>query len=45
MNKQPIKLTYDEIDKLLEAFNEDGSNNINLKFVTEDELDTLLKVH
>lgn len=45
MNKQTLKLTYDEIDKLLEVFDEDCSKDINIKFVTEDELDTLLKVH
>ncbi|KEF37196.1 hypothetical protein M670_03618 [Schinkia azotoformans MEV2011] len=45
MNQRPIKLTYDEIDKLLEVFDEDWSKDIKLKIVTDEELDTLLKVH
>ncbi len=45
MTKQTLKLTYDEIDKLLEVFDEDWSKDIKLKIVTEEELDTLLKVH
>lgn len=45
MNQRPIKLTYDEIDKLLEVFDEDWSKDIKLKIVTDEELDTLLKGH
>lgn len=45
MTKQTLKLTYDEIDKLLKVFDEDWSKDIKLKIVTEEELDTLLKVH
>jgi hypothetical protein len=47
LNQQTAKLTYDEIDKLLEVFDFDvnRSKEINMKFVTEEELDTLLKTH
>ncbi|MED4351019.1 hypothetical protein P9265_01550 [Schinkia azotoformans] len=45
MNQRPIKLTYDEIDKLLEVFDEDWSKDIKLKIVTDEEWDTLLKVY
>ncbi|WP_180994193.1 hypothetical protein [Bacillus sp. Marseille-P3661] len=43
MNKRKAKFTYDEIDKLLESYDKDGSKDIKLKFITEEELQTLLK--
>lgn len=43
MNIQTIKLTYDEIDKLLESMDKDLTKDIKWKYVTENELESLLK--
>lgn len=45
MNQPTTKLTYDEIDKLLETFDESWAKDIKLRLVTEEELDSLLKTH
>ncbi|MFC4320582.1 hypothetical protein [Litchfieldia salsa] len=43
MNKQIIKLTYVEIDKLLEPIEKDWLKELKLKFVTDEEIESLLK--
>lgn len=42
MKEQTAQLTYD-IDKLLETTNKDYFNDINWKFVTEEEMEALLE--
>jgi hypothetical protein len=42
MNKRTTKLTYDEIDKLLESNDKDWFKDIKWKFVTEEEMESLL---
>jgi two-component SAPR family response regulator len=44
MNKRTTKLTYDEIDKLLESNDKDWfkDKDIKWKFVTEEEMESLL---
>jgi two-component SAPR family response regulator len=43
MNKRITKLTYDEIDKLLETIDKDWLKDINWNFVTDEQMETLLK--
>ncbi|MGO4889851.1 hypothetical protein ACJ2A9_19055 [Anaerobacillus sp. MEB173] len=43
MNKRITKLTYEEIDQLLESVDKDSSKDIKWKFVTEEEMDSLLQ--
>ncbi|WP_168413017.1 hypothetical protein [Bacillus salacetis] len=43
MKTRITKLTYDEIDKLLEPADNDMLNDINWKFVSEEEIENLLQ--
>ncbi|MFS0864354.1 hypothetical protein AB3M96_16720 [Fredinandcohnia sp. 179-A 10B2 NHS] len=43
MKEQKLKLTYVEIDKLVESFDKEVYNDIKWKFVTEEEMENLLK--
>ncbi|WP_169891160.1 hypothetical protein [Litchfieldia alkalitelluris] len=45
MNTQKTKLSYDEIDKLLESMDKDKLIDIKWKLVTEEEIEYLLKTH
>ncbi|MEK5441090.1 MULTISPECIES: hypothetical protein [unclassified Fredinandcohnia] len=43
MKEQTIKFTYNEIDLLIEAMDKDIWKDIKWKFVTEEEIESLLK--
>ncbi|MFD1039694.1 hypothetical protein ACFQ3N_15000 [Virgibacillus byunsanensis] len=45
MNKRTTKLTYDEIDKLLESIDKDRFKDIKWKYVTEEEMEYLLNIN
>lgn len=43
MKKPTTKLTFDEIEKLLETTDKDHFNHINWQYFTEKEIDSLLE--
>ncbi|WP_456273686.1 hypothetical protein [Bacillus sp. AK031] len=43
MNKETTKLTHNEIDELLETVDKELFKDIKWKFVTEEEMDVLLR--
>jgi hypothetical protein len=43
MNNRMAKLTYDEIDQLLEPADKDIFKDINWQFVSEEEMESLLR--
>ncbi len=43
MNTRTTKLSYDEIDKLLESIDKDVFKEINWQFISEEEMESLLK--
>ncbi|MGD6801791.1 hypothetical protein ACQCVK_14670 [Rossellomorea vietnamensis] len=43
MNKPLTKLSYDDIDKLLQPADQDLFHNINWQFISEEEMETLLR--
>ncbi|MBM7571920.1 hypothetical protein [Aquibacillus albus] len=42
MNERTTKLSYDEIDKLLESIDKDCLKDIKWKSVTDEEMESLL---
>lgn len=43
MKENAIKFSYDEIDQLIEAMDKDVWKDIKWKFVTDEEMESLLK--
>ncbi|WP_421385193.1 hypothetical protein ACOJQI_10645 [Bacillus salacetis] len=43
MNNHLTKLTYDEIDQLLEPTDKNIFKDINWKFISEEEMESLLR--